>query len=282
MYVHLTAHSAYSLQEGLALPSELAQAAAADGMTALGLTDHRLLTGAVEFVTACQVCGIQPVLGLEIDLDVGRLVLLAENLAGWANLCRLSSALMLRDVPEAACPPDLLDRHNPGLIAIGGSGLGENWLAKIKSIFSGRSYLAMQSPAQSLGDSHLARRLGLPLVVTHPVYMLTPEQAGLLTTLTAVRLNVQVEKIPPGAAAPEGCWFVGSREMEARFRSFPQAVKATDEIASRCNFNLPLHQPHLPTIPLPPGLTAAGYLRRKAFEGARQIYGELTSGVNSP
>ncbi len=279
--MHLTAHSAYSLQEGLALPSELAQAAAADGMTALGLTDHRLLTGAVEFVTACQVCGIQPVLGLEIDLDVGRLVLLAENLAGWANLCRLSSALMLRDVPEAACPPDLLDRHNPGLIAIGGSGLGENWLAKIKSIFSGRSYLAMQSPAQSLGDSHLARRLGLPLVVTHPVYMLTPEQAGLLTTLTAVRLNVQVEKIPPGAAAPEGCWFVGSREMEARFRSFPQAVKATDEIASRCNFNLPLHQPHLPTIPLPPGLTAAGYLRRKAFEGARQIYGELTPEVEA-
>jgi hypothetical protein len=38
-------------------------------MPALGLTDHRLLTGAVEFVTACTRAGIRPVLGLEIDLE---------------------------------------------------------------------------------------------------------------------------------------------------------------------------------------------------------------------
>ncbi len=43
MYIPLTVHSAYSLQEGLALPAELVQAAAADGIPALGLTDHRLL-----------------------------------------------------------------------------------------------------------------------------------------------------------------------------------------------------------------------------------------------
>ena len=54
MYIHLTTHSAYSLQEGLALPAELAQAAAAAGMPALGLTDHRLLTGSVEFVDRLQ------------------------------------------------------------------------------------------------------------------------------------------------------------------------------------------------------------------------------------
>jgi DNA polymerase III alpha subunit len=38
-------------------------------MSALGLTDHNLLTGAVEFVTACRAAGIQPILGLEIDLE---------------------------------------------------------------------------------------------------------------------------------------------------------------------------------------------------------------------
>ncbi len=75
MYIHLTSHSAYSLQEGLPLPEELAEAARIDGMPALGLTDHRLLTGAVEFVTACTRAGIRPVLGLEIDLEGGRLAL---------------------------------------------------------------------------------------------------------------------------------------------------------------------------------------------------------------
>ncbi|MFO7585274.1 MAG: PHP domain-containing protein, partial [Anaerolineales bacterium] len=92
MYIHLTTHSAYSLLEGLPLPSELAQAAKASGMTALGLADHRTLTGAIEFVRACKQADIQPILGLDVDLaTAGRLPLLAECLEGWSNLCRLSS-----------------------------------------------------------------------------------------------------------------------------------------------------------------------------------------------
>jgi len=73
MFIHLTTHSAFSLQEGLPLPSDLAQAAQAEGMPALGLTDHRLLSGTVEFVTACKRAGLQPILGLEIDLEAGPL-----------------------------------------------------------------------------------------------------------------------------------------------------------------------------------------------------------------
>ncbi len=53
MYVHLTTHSAFSLQEGLMTPANLVQAAKACGMSALGLTDHDLLTGAIEFAKAC-------------------------------------------------------------------------------------------------------------------------------------------------------------------------------------------------------------------------------------
>ena len=82
MYIPLITHSVYSIQEGLALPAELVQAAQADGLPALALTDHRLLTGAVEFVQACRKAGLQPLLGLEIDLERGPLALLAMNLAG--------------------------------------------------------------------------------------------------------------------------------------------------------------------------------------------------------
>ena len=96
MYIPLTTHSAYSIQEGLALPGELVQAAQADELPALGLTDHLLLTGSVEFVLACRKAGIQPLLGLEIDLESGPLALLAMNLSGWSSLCALSSALALR------------------------------------------------------------------------------------------------------------------------------------------------------------------------------------------
>src|SRR5512135_1536750 len=141
MYVHLTTHSAYSLQEGLLLPSELVQAAQAHGLPALGLTDHRLLSGAVEFAIACKRAGIQPVLGLEIDLEISnRLALLAMSLEGWTNLCRLSSALALRQEPEAACPLDLLAEHTAGLVALSdeqGDSTGRR-LGQLGELFPGR------------------------------------------------------------------------------------------------------------------------------------------------
>ena len=87
----LATHSAYSLLEGLALPAELVQAAEAAGLPCLGLADHRLLSGAVEFTSACRRAGIKPILGLEIDLAAAEpnqlptpLTLLATGLEGWA------------------------------------------------------------------------------------------------------------------------------------------------------------------------------------------------------
>ena len=69
--------------EGLLAPSELASAAAADGMTELALVDHRALTGVVEFTFACREAGIHPIYGLEVDVTwqglSGPLVLLVMD-----------------------------------------------------------------------------------------------------------------------------------------------------------------------------------------------------------
>lgn len=165
MFIHLTAHSVFSLQEGLLQPEELAQAAQAHGMTAIGLTDHRLLTGSIEFVKACKGAGIQPILGLEVDLPNGKLALLATSTEGWSNLCRLSSALALRDEPEAVCTPEMLALYSGDLLA-----LGAHQLEELKTIFQDRLYVALQEPSNASQLSSLARRLGLPTVVTHPVY----------------------------------------------------------------------------------------------------------------
>ena len=142
MYVHLTTHSAFSLQEGLTTPVDLVQAAQASGMSALGLTDHNLLTGAIEFVTACKQYGIQPVIGLEIDLEYGPLNLLATSLEGWSNLCRLSSALALRESPEALCSLDMLATYSKDLIALSSNP------KSLKDIFQDRLYVALQDPAR--------------------------------------------------------------------------------------------------------------------------------------
>jgi len=281
LYIHLTTHSAYSLQEGLPLPAELARAARAYGMPALGLTDHRLLSGAVEFVLACKEVGIQPVLGLEIDLADSKLSLLATSLDGWSNLCRLSSALALSDDPEAACHLDLLAQYTPGLIGLAQDDGDEAQLGVLKELFPGQLYLSLQDPARGLALTRLGIKFGLPLVVTHPVFYLTPEQATLQRTLSAIRLIRPLEQLPAQACAPLGAWFVGMDEMEKRFAHFPVALDATQEVAARCKFDLPLGVAHMPTVPLPAGLSAAQLLRTKAQDGARDLYGNITPAIQA-
>jgi DNA polymerase-3 subunit alpha len=275
MFIHLLCHSAYSLQEGLATPVELVRAAREFGMTALGLTDHCLLTGAIEFVSVCKQEGIQPIIGLEIDLDSGPLHLLATDMTGWANLCRLSSALALQEDPEKPCSLGLLFQHSEGLIALS----SEPEL--LLEIFPNRLYVALRTPDQAHELTHRTHKLNLPTVATHPIYYLTPDQAKLQHTLTAIRLNQPVDTLPPRALAPAGTYFLPPQEMERRFQEFPEALAATQEIAERCKFDLPIGGSQMPTVPLPPGVTAAQHLRRKAMEGAHGLYGEITPAIQA-
>jgi len=288
MFIHLTTHSAYSLQESLIHPSELVETAAKHGMPALGLTDHFLLTGSVEFVRACQSAGIQPVLGLEIDLEwnapeVSRLALLATNLDGWSNLCRLSSELALREDPRSPYPHEFLEPYSHGLLALGnaqGDPTGQR-LLHLKDIFGDRMYLTLSDPSAGLPLSHLARQVRLPMVVAHPVYYLTPEQETLQRTLAAIRLNQRVDQISPDQTAPPGAYFTSEREMLVRYSGFRSALERTQEIAERCQFELPLGVSNMPKVPLPDGINQTQLLRKKAEDGARRIYGELTPEIHS-
>ena len=283
MFTHLTAHSAYSLQEGLTTPTELVQAAKAQGMPALGLTDHRLLTGAVEFVHGCKEAEIQPLIGLEIDLSTGRLPLIAASREGWANLCRLSSAFALQDDPEMPCSLELLASHAKDLIALG-SADGEKAAKQfeiLKEIFDNRLYLSLQDPRIGLPLSHFARSMGVQMVVTQPIYYLKPKQAALQRTLAAIRINQPISTISEKDLAPTDAYFLSVGEMLSRFHGFQSALKRTQEVAERCTFELPLGEPNMPQIPIPSGLTPSQHLRQKAEEGARERYGKITPDIQT-
>lgn len=287
-FVHLHTHSYFSLLEALPSPAELVQAAVDAGMPALALTDHRMLSGAVEFTLACRKAGIQPILGLELDAVInghsGRIVLLAAGTQGWANLCRLSSTLLMQtdgDTPAdlallAACSSDLI------LLCDGLGDPAGGILAQLAELFPGRMYVELQGlQADRMNESlaSLAGRLKLPVVATNPIYTLTPGQYPLLKILNAIRLIQPVDMLTAGALPPKGSHFLSGAEMAERFAAFPAALDTTREIAERCRFILPLGVPHLPAVPLPPGKTAGQVLRQKAEEGARRLYGQITTAV---
>lgn len=269
MYFHLNCHSTYSLQEGLATPADLVQSAQTQGMSALGLTEHNLLTGTIEFVTACKQNHIQPILGLEVDFAAGALQVLATSMTGWSNLCRLSSAVAVSD--ESVCSLETLAQYSSDLIA-----LADGQLEELMDIFGDRLYIALRNPADAHRLSALAQNLNLPTVVAHPVYYLTPTQSRLQKTLTAIRLNQPLDEIPASATAPADSYFMSAEEIETRFKDYPQALHATAEIAERCQFDLPIGQANMPTVPLPHGMSATDYLRQKAYQGAQTLYGEIT------
>ncbi len=241
-----------------------------NGMPALGITDHNLLTGVIEFVTACKAADIQPILGLEIDLNDGPVRLFATSLEGWSRLCRLSSSINLRDNADAPCSLDMLSSCSQDLIA-----LSEHPQPLIE-IFPNRLYVNIQDPNDVENLSNLARQLGLPTVITHPVYYLAHEQASLQQTLTAVRLGRTIATLPKDAAAPADSYFLTAQQMQDRFEQHPQAIAATAEIAERCKFDLPIGGSQMPRVQLPDGVTAAQSLREKATHGALRLYGEIT------
>ena len=106
-------------------PQALVDLAVQYHVPALGLTDHRYLSGAIEFYEACKSAGVKPILGLEIDFVYhgysGLITLFAKNKAGWANLSRLSSHLLVQNTHVDIT---LLESHQDGLVAVMGDNRG--------------------------------------------------------------------------------------------------------------------------------------------------------------
>ena len=295
MFIHLRCHSYYSFLRGLASPAELAAAAAREGMPALGLTDSLGLTGAVEFYDACKRQGVQPILGLALNLHPPSslagfqqgsdrtvpIALLAMDLAGWSSLCRLSSDLLTDRAYETrpVLPFECLDKYNQEVLCLVGGGPGADLLAPLGELFPGRLYVEIQQVEESGAFIELAGRLKLPLVAAHPVHYLKADQESLQRLVCAMRLNCRIQDVPISELAPPGAFFIPTAEMERRFAELPEALAATQEIAGRCKLELPLDTPHFPEVPLPPGETPEGVLRLKATAGARRLYPSITSEI---
>ena len=130
-FVHLHLHSGYSLLDGACRINEIAEAAAREGQSAVALTDHGAMYGAVEFYRACKAAGVKPIIGCEVyvapksrfDRDpaakYNHLVLLVENETGYRNLCRMVSLSFTEGFySKPRVDYELLSEYSEGLIAL--------------------------------------------------------------------------------------------------------------------------------------------------------------------
>jgi DNA polymerase-3 subunit alpha len=172
-YVHLHNHTQYSLLDGLTKVPALVDYVKEKGMTAIAITDHGTMSGAIELYKEAKAKEIKPIIGMEtyiaarshLDKDAQtdkpnfHLILLAKDNTGYENLMKLSTIANLDGFYyKPRIDHELLEKHSQGLIVLSGCIGGEfgdllrqNQIDKAieiakwyKSIFKDNYYIEIQ------------------------------------------------------------------------------------------------------------------------------------------
>ena len=329
-FTHLHTHTEFSMLDGAARVGDLVAAAVADGQPALGITDHGNMYGVLDFYKACRDAGITPIIGTESymagesrherpvrrgrvddtggDVDGGQklyyhLTLLAENIDGYRNLMKLSSAAYLEGYYyKPRVDWELLERHHEGLIAttgcLGGVVLqallagdeveAEKRAARLQDIF-GRDNLFVELQDHGIADQHrtnpqlieIARRIGAPLLATNDSHYTHREDAVAHDALLCVQTGALLSDTNRFKFEGTEHYLKSASEMRHLFRDVPEACDNTLLIAERADVQIELGKPSLPEFPVPDRFTgrtyeerAQAYLRHLAYEGAKERYGD--------
>src|SRR5437899_849247 len=202
-FVHLRLHSEFSITDGIVRIDEAVARAAADGMPALAITDLANVFGMVKFYKAARAAGVKPVIGCDVWITneserdkPHRLLLLTQSRPGYLRLSELLTRAWLENQyrGRAELRKAWFGEGTEGLIALSGGIPGEVGAALLQDpararqaasdwmrLFPGRYYLEVQRAGAPQTEHYieaalrLAGEFSLPVVATHPVQFLRPE-----------------------------------------------------------------------------------------------------------
>ena len=119
-YAELHCLSNFSFQRGASSAGELFERAKRHGYAALAITDECTLAGIVRAWQASKKAGLPLVVGSEMRVEGGpKLVLLAEDLAGYQALCRIITAARMRAKGRVPAAAKTSGRASRGCWAVG-------------------------------------------------------------------------------------------------------------------------------------------------------------------
>lgn len=287
MFVHLHNHSDYSLLDGACRIPELVRIALEQGSPAVGLTDHGNLFGALDFYTHTRQAGLKPILGCEFYLapesrhikKTGRAgelrfhqILLAKNLTGYRNLCRLASeAYTSGFYYKPRIDRALLAERSEGLICLSSCPKGEipqailghnnddaiEHIRFYRSLFGDDFYIELMQHGLEEEKilfptlAQMARDLGVKAVATNDAHYLKREHASAHDILLCVGTQAKRDDQDRLRFATPEFYLKTEAEMRALFADVPEALDATLEIADKCNVEIPLEVRHYPVFQIP-------------------------------
>jgi error-prone DNA polymerase len=301
-YAELFCLSNFSFLQGASHAEELVARAVQLGYAALALTDECSLAGVVRAHAEAKKAKLPLIIGAHFHLEESgglpalSLLLLAQNRNGYGNLSELitlgrtrseKGSYLLRPEDLEAPPNELAHlRGMPDCLAIllpaypGHEPSGVDrlhaqaaWMAKL---FPGRAWIGLSLLHRAFDDAHRATieevgwQHGLPIVALGHVVMHVRSRKPLQDTLSAVRIGKPVTE----------CGYQLAQNAEQHLRSrvrlaniYPRAaLQETLRIAGLCTFSLDELRYEYPDEVVPPGHTAASYLRSETYIGAHRRF----------
>jgi DNA polymerase-3 subunit alpha len=295
-YTPLHVHSHYSLLDGLSKIEDLVQKAKDDGMTAIALTDHGVMHGAIEFYQKCLAADIKPIIGVEAYLVNDRkkkvageeerfhVILLAKNYEGYKNLIKLTSIAHLEGFYyKPRIDWELLNKYNANIICTSACLQGEvsrailkGWsdekieevILKYQNVFGKENfYLEVQHhpnlPDQKKVNDRIFEfgdRLQIPIVATNDTHYVNTEDAEAHDILICLQTKKTINDKNRMSYLGEDFSMFSSAQMENIFRDRLDVLENTNKIAEQCNLEIPLGQIQLPYFEVPAGKTDFEYL----------------------
>ncbi|MEE0451047.1 DNA polymerase III subunit alpha [Peptacetobacter sp.] len=309
-FTHLHVHTEYSLLDGFSRVKTLVKRAKEKGMTAVAITDHGCMFGAIDFYKAAKAEGIKPIIGCEVytaprkltdkdpnyDKHQGHLVLLAKDMTGYKNLIKIVSKSYVDGFYyKPRTDMDELKKHSQGLIALSACLAGDvpraimngnydkarKLAMEYRDIFgNGNYYLEIQDhglPEQKQVNTEvvrLSRELNIPLVATNDVHYVDKDDAKIQDILMCLQMQKTIDDENRMKFPSDEFYLKSREEMEQLFPELEEALDNTNEIAERCNVEFEFHKYHLPRYDVPEGYTTNGYFRELCQKGLVERYGE--------
>ena len=313
-FVHLHTHSHYSLLDGLGQIDDLIKKVQENGMSALAITDHGVMYGAIEFYKKAKKAGIKPIIGVEayvarnghlnkrakIDERPYHLILLAKNEQGYKNLVKLTTIAHLEGFYyKPRIDFELLEQYHEGLICSTACLAGElpnhilagnldsarEMIRKYQQLFGPENfYLEVQHhpslPRQQQVNEvifQLGAELAVPVIATNDIHYPDKDDDYAQDVLLCIQTKKVLSDTDRMSYVGIDLSFRSEPEMRECFADHPEVIENTAKIAEQCNLELQLGKPILPHFKLPEGISADGYLRQLAEQGVIDHYGDNVS-----
>jgi DNA polymerase-3 subunit alpha len=311
-FVHLHLHTDYSLLDGACSVKGITELAKKYNMPAVAMTDHGCMGGAIDFYKTLNKAQIKPIIGCEFyispttrfDKDQHvknirgyHLVLLAKDIDGYNNLCRLVSAANIEGFyHKPRIDMEILDKYSNGLIGLSACLKGRisdnlNYNRHDKAVKAlndyldifdkGDFYLELMEhgiPEQAKINQELiklSKSYDVPLVATNDVHYLEREHSKSHELMLCIQTHTTLKDEKRFKFSSDQFYFKTGDEMLKLFPDNPEAISNTLEVAEKCNVVIKFvpEVNHYPIYEIQSDMTRKQYLRNICLDTMEKRYG---------